>query len=281
VPWLTGRKIVEARRVDAPEGPKYANLDLAAGQRIAAVERRGKFLLLPLVGRTANEVPHANGDGQDILVIHLGMTGIVRASPPRGHERVRMQLDAGTDPVLYFQDVRRFGRFLVLPGGDLNLVPTLAAMGPEPITDDFTVDGFARALRRSDVAIKTYLLSQRPVAGVGNIYADEALWRSEVHPATPARRLARSRAKVVRLHTAIREVLLASIEAQGTTLNDYRTVNGEVGAYLEHLDAYGHEGAPCRRCGASLRKTVLAGRGTHYCPTCQVAPRTPVRTRSR
>ena len=269
---MTGRTIVRAERVEAPAGPKYANLDLAAGQRISHVSRRGKFLVLPLDGR------HAAGVAQDLLVIHLGMTGILTPHPPHAHERVRLTLDEGTNPHVHFQDVRRFGRFLVLPSGDLAGVPTLAAMGPEPLTDDFTVDGFRRALQGSEVAIKTLLLSQRPVAGVGNIYADEALWRARIHPATPARRVARERARVEALRAAIRDVLTASIEAQGTTLNDYRTVNGEVGAYLEQLAAYGHEADPCPRCGTAIRKIVLAARGTHFCPTCQPTPR---RSRSR
>lgn len=268
-PWLTGRTILRAERVDAPAGPKYAHLDLAEGQRITSVERRGKFLLMPLAhpGREADEAP------PDQLVIHLGMTGIITPEPPQTHERVRLTLDPGVNPTLHFQDVRRFGRFLVLPGGDPATLPTLAAMGPEPLSAGFTVDAFRQALRRSDTAIKTYLLSQRPVAGVGNIYADEALWLTRIHPAMPASRIARDKGKVAALRDAIRKVLQASIEAQGTTLNDYRTVNGEVGAYLEHLNAYGHDGEPCRRCGTDLRKIVLAARGTHYCPRCQPTPR--------
>ncbi len=198
------------------------------------------------------------------------MTGIVTPRRPAAHERARLTLDAGPDPVLHFQDVRRFGRFLLLPGGDPAGLPTLAAMGPEPLSDAFTAASLARALKRSEVAVKTLLLSQRPVAGVGNIYADEALWRARIHPATPARRV--PRAKVGPLRDAIREVLSASIEAQGTTLNDYRTVNGEVGAYLEQLAAYGHEGDPCPRCGHPVERIVLGGRGTHLCPDCQPAP---------
>lgn len=268
-PWLTGRTIIKAERIDAPASPKYAHLDLSEGQRIHAVHRRGKFLLLPLEhpGRSDPSRP------LDQLVIHLGMTGIVTPNAPQAHERIRLTLDEGPQRHLHFQDTRRFGRFLVLPEGDPSTLPTLAAMGPEPLDDGFTTEGFRTALQRSDTAIKTYLLSQRPVAGVGNIYADEALWRTQIHPATPAKRVARDIRKVAALRDAIRDVLNASIEAQGTTLNDYRTVNGEVGAYLEHLDAYGHDGEPCRRCGHELRKMVLAARGTHYCPRCQPTPR--------
>lgn len=221
--------------------------------------------------------PDRASEPDDVLVIHLGMTGIVSAARPDAHERVRLTLDEGPDPVLHFRDTRRFGRFLLLLGGDPSGLPTLAAMGPEPLSDAFTVDAFRRALRGSDVAIKTLLLSQRPVAGVGNIYADEALWRVRVHPATPARRL--DRATTEALRDAIRDVLAASIEAQGTTLNDYRTVNGEVGAYLEHLAAYGHEGDPCPRCGHPIERLVIGQRSSHVCPSCQPRPRRSRRRR--
>ncbi len=254
VPWLTGRTIRSARRADAPPGPKYQNLERAAGQRILSVGRRGKFLLMPLSGR-------------DELIVHLGMTGILSPRDPGRHLRVVLELSGRAPSTLYFQDVRRFGRFLVVAAGDHRALPTLHHMGPEPLGDDFTVPGFAAALARSDAPIKAWIMSQRPVAGVGNIYCDEALWRARIHPERPARRVPKR--KVAALHQAIREVIAASIEAQGTTLNDYRTVNGEVGAYLEQLDAYGHDGEPCKRCRTRLRKIVVGQRGTHFCPRCQ------------
>jgi formamidopyrimidine-DNA glycosylase len=255
---------VSAVRVDAPPGPKYADLDRAAGRRIAAVDRRGKFLLLPL------EAPGRSDSGiesGDCLVIHLGMSGVVRFDPPEKHLRVRMELDPGPRPVLYFEDPRRFGRFLVTQAGSWENLPALARMGPEPLTPAFTVEGFAAALKRSRTAVKTYLLSQKPVAGVGNIYADEALWRARVHPETPAARL--SKVKIAALHEAIREVLAAAVAEQGTTWRDYRTVNGNVGNYVEQLDVYGRPEEPCPRCGTLLRKIMVAARGTHFCPTCQ------------
>ena len=257
-PWLGGRTIVRAERVDAPPGPKYAGLERAAGQRIDGVVRRGKFLILPL-------------SAGDELIVHLGMTGVVSAELPDRHLRVRLTLDGGDRPTLFFRDARRFGRFLVVPAGDYRSLPTLHAMGPEPLSDDFTEAGFARALKRSSTPVKSFLLSQKPVAGVGNIYADEALWRARIHPLTPARWV--SRGKVGPLRGAIREVLAASIAAQGTTLNDYRTVNGEVGAYRDQLHVYGHAEEPCPRCGTSISKIVLGGRGTHFCRRCQRLPK--------
>ena len=256
-PWLTGRAIVAVERL-APAGPKYRDLPRAVGQTVCEVRRRGKFLVMPL----------SEGDE---LILHLGMTGVVSAKPPAGaglgHVRVRLRLSGGPPDTLYFRDARRFGRLLVVPAGDYRGLPTLAAMGPEPLSPDFTLAGFRRALAGSSVAVKTLLLSQRPVAGVGNIYADEALWRARIHPRTPARRVSASRAAALR--DALREVLAASLEAQGTTLNDYRTVNGEVGAYLEKLSAYGHAEEPCPRCGTPLRRTVVGQRGTVFCPRCQ------------
>lgn len=204
---------------------------------------------------------------QNDLVIHLGMSGVVRPDPPDAHLRVRVELDPGPNPVLYFQDTRRFGRFLITPADSYEELPTLAAMGPEPLSDAFTEEAFREALQRSRTAVKTYLLSQKPVAGVGNIYADEALWRAKVHPLTPAQRV--SKAKSAALRTAIRDVLAAAVEQQGTTWRDYRTVNGNVGTYVEQLDVYGQPEEPCPRCGASIRKIVVGGRGTHFCASCQ------------
>ena len=254
--------------MDAAPGPKYAGLGRAAGRTITAVNRRGKFLLLPL--------------GEDELVIHLGMTGIISPEDPGKHVRVRLELSPSDlspsdlspsdHPTLYFQDVRRFGRFLVVPAGDYRTLPTLQKIGPEPLSNEFNPEAFARALKKSSTPVKTYLLSQKPVAGVGNIYADEALWGSKIHPLTPANRVPKR--QIPLLVACIKDVLEASIKAQGTTLRDYRTVNGEVGAYLSELEAYGQTDEPCSRCGSPIERTVVGGRGTHYCSTCQKAPRT-------
>lgn len=263
-PWLTGRTVVDARRIDAPPGPKYARIEDARGQRITAVRRRGKFLLLPLEGPEPSDAP-------DVLVIHLGMTGVITPVLPSAHERARLTLDDGPDPVVHFRDPRRFGRFLLLEGGDLSSLPTLAQMGPEPLEPAFTPRQLHAELAGRSVAIKTLLLSQRPVAGVGNIYADEALWRARVHPTTPAERLTRAQVRAV--HQAIRDVLTDAIASHGTTLTDYRTVNGDVGGYGTFLSAYGREGEPCPRCGTSIERLVVGARSTHVCRTCQRRPR--------
>ena len=260
-PWLRGRLIQEVALVDAQPGPKYENLLSAAGREILDVTRRGKFLILPL-------------SGEKDLIIHLGMTGVVTPKEPQKHVRVRLELDRpenDSKPVLYFQDVRRFGRFLVVPTGDYSTLPTLHQMGPEPLSDDFNEEQFAKALGKSVTPVKTYLLSQKPVSGVGNIYADEALWGAKVHPLTPANRVPKR--QIPLLVVMIKDVLEASIRVQGTTLRDYRTTNGEVGAYLDKLKAYGQEEAPCPRCGTPISKIVVGGRGTHFCPNCQKLPR--------
>jgi formamidopyrimidine-DNA glycosylase len=247
-------------------------LERAVGARIEAVERRGKFLLLPLARA---------GEIHDELVIHLGMTGALSPTPPESHERVRLLLDGPPPAALHFKDPRRFGRFLVVPRGDHRTLPTLAAMGPEPLGDGFTLAAFTARLA-SVVAIKTLLLSQRPVSGVGNIYADEALWRARIHPLTPATDLTPE--QVSALHAAIRAVLATAVAHQGTTLRDYRTVNGAVGAYAAQLDAYGHAGDPCRRCGGVIERLVVGARGTHVCPRCQPRPdgaKVPARPRAR
>lgn len=260
-PWLSGRRIAAIERL-APAGPKYADLERAVGQRIEGVGRRGKFLVLPL-------------SAGDELIIHLGMTGVISHCAPTGtgarHVRVVMRLEGDEPTTLHFQDIRRFGRFLVVPAGEYDDLPTLAALGPEPLDPDLSPRRFHAELQRSKVAIKPYLLSQRPVAGVGNIYADEALWAARIHPLTPARSI--SKAKAATFLAALREVLEASIAAQGTTFDDYRTVGGEAGSFAGRLKVYGRGGDACLRCGGQLRKSVIGGRGTVHCPRCQRLPR--------
>ncbi|MGH8899045.1 MAG: bifunctional DNA-formamidopyrimidine glycosylase/DNA-(apurinic or apyrimidinic site) lyase, partial [Egibacteraceae bacterium] len=202
------------------------------------------------------------------LVMHLGMTGSFRFRgqdgwTPDAYVRATWELDDRA--LLDFRDVRRFGRLCVVGAGDYAGIATLAALGPEPLSDDFDPDRFHADLAATRMAVKPFLLTQRPVAGVGNIYADEALWRARINPR--ARRVGRVRAHT--LWAAIRAVLAEAIEREGTTFRDYQMVNGESGRYAELLAVYGQAGKPCLRCGLALAKTVLAGRGTTYCPSCQ------------
>lgn len=249
-PELIGTTFVSARHHPSA---KFASASEAVGRAVTGVDRRGKYLLVTL-------------DDARSLVIHLGMTGQLRIDPDGNqidpYDRAGWSLDDGRRFAL--RDVRRFGRIAVV-GADWSALPTLAALGPEPFDPDFTAELLWANLRRSRVRLKTQLLSQRPVAGVGNIYADEALWRARVHPAK--RQLGRPGA--TRLHEAIREVLAQGIAHGGTTLRDYRTLDGGEGTNQMALDCYGRAGDPCRRCGDTLHRTVLDGRGTTLCRTCQ------------
>lgn len=250
-PLLAGRRIVEAWWDPLPTMPReFVDVGRAVGKKIGGVGRRGKFMIAPLEGGTE-------------LILHLGMTGSFRFDFDDPYVRARLWLD--DERTLAFRDPRRFGRIAVVDAGDYSAVPSLAAIGPEPLSDEFDPGEFATSLERTNAPVKPYLLSQRPVAGVGNIYADEALWQARIHPAS--RRVGRKRAHL--LHRAIKDVLAAAIEREGTTFRDYQMVNGESGSNASFLIAYGRAGHPCPRCGTPLRKTVLGGRGTTYCPRCQ------------
>jgi len=250
-PRITGRTIVAAT---AHPSPKFATAPDAITHRFESVGRRGKYLIARL-------------DRDRELIVHLGMTGVLRIADPDAptdpYVRAHWTLDDGS--ALEFRDVRRFGRIAVLPAGEYRSLPTLHALGPEPLSDEFEPRAFHAALRASTRPVKTQLMSQRPVAGVGNIYADEALWRAGVHPA--ARRTTRPQSD--RIHTAVRAVLTEAIARNGTTLRDYRTFDGDTGTNQHHLECYGRAGSPCLRCGSELRRSVIDQRGTTWCPQCQ------------
>jgi formamidopyrimidine-DNA glycosylase len=248
-PLVIGRRVVEAW---GHPSPKFSGAVLASGARIDAVGRRGKYLVAPL------------DDGHE-LVVHLGMTGQLRLRPGDLDPYVRAWWALDDGRVLELRDVRRFGRVGVVRAGEYHSLPTLATQGPEPWDGALDDGGLWRALRRSKARVKTQLLSQRPLAGVGNIYADEALWRAGVHPA----RRSVTRAEADRLLLALREVLEQGIANGGTTLRDYRTVDGGTGRNQLELGCYGRAGEPCVRCGTELRRTVIDARGTTHCPTCQ------------
>ncbi|MCU1370580.1 MAG: mutM [Ilumatobacteraceae bacterium] len=249
-PVLLGRRFVDG---GAHPSAKFNAATSVIDRTVRSVDRRGKYLLIGL------------DDGRR-LVVHLGMTGQfqVHEGEPAAdpHVRAWWLLDDGR--TLAFRDVRRFGRIAVIDQ-DLTGLPTLAALGPEPFDEGFTAEGLWRDVNRSTARVKTQLLGQRVVAGVGNIYADEALWRARVHPGS--RRITKPAAG--RLRRAIIDVLAEGIEHGGTTLRDYRTVEGGEGGNQHRLDCYGRSGLPCPRCGTTLRRSVIDGRGTTRCPTCQ------------
>lgn len=249
-PLVVGRRLGTAWAFDHP---KFEAAYEAEGATVTEMRRRGKYLLMGL------------HDGRE-LVVHLGMTGSLQVQPPaavRGDPYLRASWRLRTS-VLAFRDVRRFGRLAVVERGEYQ--GTLATQGPDALDDvDYDAEAFWQALKGSRRALKTQLLSQRPIAGVGNIYADEALWRAQVHPL----RKTVTKAQAAALLDAIREVMTASLGNGGTTLRDYRNADGDPGSNQERLKCYGRSGLPCLRCGTELRSTSLDARTTTWCPTCQ------------
>ncbi len=252
-PRLEGRTLVRVEILD-PRLTRPIDLFEVAeeleGDSVASVERRGKYLVLRLESGLA-------------LLVHLRMTGSFGFEPTT-HERAVLELDDGTR--LAYRDVRRFGTWLVVEGAELE--PYLAGKnGPEPLSPRFTSQWLGSRLAVRRAPVKAVLLDQRVVAGLGNIYADEALWRARVSPLLPARDLDTD--EVRRLQRAIRAALRAGIARQGSTLSEYRTPDGGRGAMQAEFRVYGRDGLPCRRCGTTITKTRVGGRGTWYCPRCQ------------
>lgn len=260
-PLLSGRKIVSAEIGDSRLTRPFAVEELAAeleGERIAALDRRGKYLLLVLEsGKT--------------LAVHLRMTGSLRhrraGAGPLPYERARLELDDGSE--LVYRDVRRFGTWHLLETGELEGY-LAARVGPEPLAPEFTPELLRERLAGRRTALKAALLDQRILAGLGNIYVDEALWRAKLHPARRAGSLGKQ--ALARLHGAIRVTLEIGIARHGATLRDYALPNGEAGSMQSEFRVYGREGEPCERCGARIAKTRVAGRGTWFCSRCQRRP---------
>lgn len=244
-----GRRIVSIEHHDPL---RYRSTQHAEGRRILRSSRRGKFLLLHL-------------EGGRTLVIHLGMTGGFRFGPDP-HTRVILHLEDGS--MLYFRDPRRFGRWWVTPPEEVGL---LQRLGPEPLSPQFTFQAFRQRLQRNQ-RIKDLLLGQEVVAGLGNIYTDEALWRAKIHPASPARQL--QDPELRQLYRAIRQVLREALSVGGSTLSDraYQQPDGHPGYFQLHHRVYGRAGQPCVRCAHPIEKITLGGRGTHFCPHCQAGP---------
>lgn len=255
-PLITGRQFTGVV-VRQPRLRQPVPADLAtriAGQRIDSVERRGKYLLV-----------HAENE---TLLVHLGMSGRLRVLPapaPAGkHDHVDLLLDHGL--TLRFHDPRRFGLILLCATGESSH-PLLADIGPEPLGDAFDADYLFRQSRAHRVAVKNFIMDSHVVAGVGNIYASEALFRAGIHPRTPAGRV--SRARYVRLVGAIRETLERAIACGGTTLRDFIGVGGHAGYFSQELYVYGRAGEPCRVCGTPVTMVRIGQRSAFYCSVCQ------------
>jgi formamidopyrimidine-DNA glycosylase len=225
-----------------------------AGREVIAVGRRGKYLLMQL------------SDGQT-LVAHLRMTGrlsiVPGDSPLLSDKHTRAWFGLADGAMLVFNDSRKFGRIWLAE----HLEDVVGKLGPEPLAWDLTPEDFASRIRRRKTAIKALLLDQTAVAGVGNIYADESLFRAGIHPLRKASTLTDAEAE--RLYDALREVLNEAIQKRGTLLRDYRTPYGEDGYFQNHLRVYGRYGKPCPSCGALIERIRVTQRSTHYCPQCQ------------
>jgi formamidopyrimidine-DNA glycosylase len=259
-PGLRGRSLaaVEIRdpRLTRPEPPELVAASLE-GERVADVRRRGKYLVVVFES------------GRHLLV-HLRMTGNVLHPAPEGrkddpHVRAVVRLDDGSDVI--YRDVRRFGTWDLLEAGELEQYFAARRLGVEPLGRGFTTAALARSFVGRKAPVKAALLDQRAAAGVGNIYADEALWYARIHPLTKAGTL--DEAQLAALRDGVRKALRLGIRRQGATLRDYRGADGNRGRMQDEFRVYGREGEPCERCGTPIAKTRVAGRGTWYCPACQ------------
>jgi formamidopyrimidine-DNA glycosylase len=259
-PRLVGRRVRSAIVRWAPS-TGGRSLDGVVGRSVTAVERRGKYLLFEL---------RRGARPAGWLVGHLRMTGRLFVGPaetdPGPHARVILGLGRGE--ALHFVDVRKFGRLVPCRRPEEVLPP----LGPEPLGEEFTPAWLSSALRRRRRKIKPLLLDQSFVAGLGNIYVDECLHASRIHPERLASGL--DRAATGRLHSSIRSTLEAAIEREGSSFDRfYRTPEGRAGGYQEHFRVYGRRDLPCPSCGGTVRRIVVGQRGTHVCLRCQRPPR--------
>jgi formamidopyrimidine-DNA glycosylase len=268
--WVTGRRItvVEVRHPRAVRRHVPGPVDFAAvlaGRTVLDACRRGKYLWLPL-------------DSGDAVVGHLGMSGQLLLQPAKApdetHLRIRFTFADG-GPELRFVDQRTFGGLAVSSGG-ATLPAEIAHIARDPLDISFVDNEFVAALRRRRTGVKRALLDQTLLSGVGNIYADEALWRAQLHGARPTDALSRPAAS--RLLGHVREVLSEAIVAGGTSFDAlYVNVNGQSGYFDRSLNVYGREGEPCRRCAAPIRREPFMNRSSFSCPRCQPRPRSPLK----
>jgi formamidopyrimidine-DNA glycosylase len=259
---LVERRVVERLDIADPRwclplAPE-AVVDAVQGRRVDALRRRGKYLVWEL-------------EDEAFLLMHLRMTGTLLYDAPPGtpYERVRWVLDDGHE--LRFCDPRRFGTGELALGTPARDAFFAARLGLEPLDGELTGDALRRMARGRRAPVKAFLLDQRRIAGVGNIYADEALFRAGIHPLRPVGSL--TRAQCDALAVAVREALAAGVAAGGATIDDFRHVDGVRGAFQNEFLVHRRRGEPCPRCAAPVVKFVAAGRGTYACESCQPRPR--------
>jgi formamidopyrimidine-DNA glycosylase len=268
---ILGRRIVSVvlGKTDFIDDPVALEEHLP-GRQIEAVERYGKFMLLRLSATVAAGRTPTNGDAVPAsLLVHLGMTGQIAPSPaeqPREkHTHVCLLLDDGRE--LRYTDARRFGRIAYLT--EAPLAEELRGFGADPLEVDN--EEFASRIRGRRARIKALLLDQGVLRGVGNIYADESLWRAKIHPARLGEQL--SKKQVGTLRRVLQEILQKAIVMRGSSISDFLDAEGEPGEYQRHHRAYGREGKSCYRCKTAIRRGIVAGRSSYFCPQCQPAPR--------
>jgi formamidopyrimidine-DNA glycosylase len=268
---ILGRRILSVRlgKTDFIDDPVALEQHLP-GRQIEAVERYGKFMLLRLSPVTGVRIATVNGDAAPAaLLVHLGMTGHIApnpaAQPCEEHTHACFLLDDNRE--LRYTDARRFGRLAYLSAGPL--AEELRAFGADPL--EVGVEEFVKQTRSRRSRIKALLLDQSFLRGVGNIYADESLWRAKIHPARLGASLKKEQAAA--LHRVLREILEKAIVLRGSSISDFLGADGQPGEYQRHHRAYGREGQGCYRCGALIRRAIVAGRSSYFCPKCQPAPR--------
>ena len=267
---VLGRRIlsVTLRKTDFIDDPSLIERHLP-GRRIEAVERYGKFMLLRLSAAQGEE-NSANADSApSALLVHLGMTGHIASTavtqPWEKHTHASFALDDGRE--LRYTDARRFGRLAYLSAA---LLPAeLEGFGADPL--EVTAEEFATRIRSRHSRIKALLLDQTVLRGVGNIYADESLWRARIHPAKLGTSINKQQAAV--LHRALQDILKKAIVMRGSSIANFVDGDGQPGEYQQHHRAYGREGEKCYRCGAIIRRAIVAGRSSYFCPKCQTGPR--------
>jgi formamidopyrimidine-DNA glycosylase len=266
---LPGRRVLSVRlgKTDFIDDPAALEQDLPGGT-FARIRRLGKYLLLDLE-------PRKTPAEESSLLIHLGMTGQISVCPPETpielHTHVFLALDDGRE--LRYNDVRRFGRMALLANGAHERV--LGGLGVEPL-EVSEAEFRARILARKS-RIKAVLLNQSVLRGIGNIYADESLWRAKIHPEKIGARL--NDDELRRLHRAVQHILREAIRLRGSSISDYVDLDGGRGEFQQKHRAYQHDGKKCYRCGTIIRRIIVAGRSTHFCAQCQPAPPRPRKPR--
>jgi formamidopyrimidine-DNA glycosylase len=268
---ILGRRIISVAlgKTDFIDDPVALEQHLP-GRRIEAVERYGKFMLLRLSAASGADRVPANGDAAPAsLLVHLGMTGQIApssaAQPREKHTHVCLLLDDGRE--LRYTDARRFGRIAYLT--EAPLAEELTGFGADPL--EVSREEFASRIRGRRARIKALLLDQSVLRGVGNIYADESLWRARIHPARLGAKLSNKQAAT--LHHVLQRILQKAIVMRGSSISDFLDAEGEPGEYQRHHRAYGREGRGCYRCKTQIRRAIVAGRSSYFCPKCQPAPR--------